>query len=54
MQQTNNHVQAVAIQSRLLARSERWLTTNFVVSETYTLLHRVMGFTPALQFLRTI
>lgn len=48
------HKQAIAIQGKLLLHPVRWITTNFVIGETYTLLHRTIGFGTATQFIRTI
>ena len=48
------HEQAVAIRKRLLSETTGWLTTNFVVAESYTLLQRKLGHAAAQQFLKTI
>lgn len=48
------HAQALAIRQRLLDETIGWLTTNFVVAESFTLLPRKLGHTSAHEFLKTI
>ncbi len=44
------HQQAVTINKRLISQQKKFVTTNFVLDETYTLLFARMGHTEAVKF----
>lgn len=44
------HVQAVKVKRRCLEQERKFVTTNFVLDETYTLLKARMGYKSAIEF----